>query len=356
MKFNIAYPACATQKTIEVDDERKLRHFMDKRLSTEVDGEALGDQFRGYVFKIAGGFDKQGFPMKQGILIPGRVKVLMRGTTSCYKPRRDGERKRKSVRGCIVSAEISVLNLVVVKKGDEEIPGLTDKNIPRRLGPKRASKIRKLFDLGKKDDVRKYVIRRELPAKEPKEGEAPKKAPKKRTKAPKIQRLVTPVTLQRRRHRLALKKRRTQKNKTEAADYAKLVAQRAKEARQSLLSKRRSQSLKRESQKAGDAKPGADAKAAAGKAAAAKTPAKGAAKTPVKGAAAAKTPAKTAAKPTGKAAPKAAPKAVAKDSAKPAPKAAAKQAAPKEKKAAAPKAGQKSAPVQPKQKPISGKK
>ena len=37
--------------------------------------------------------------------------------------------------------------------------------VPRRLGPKRASKIRKLFALAKEDDVRKYVIRREIPAK-----------------------------------------------------------------------------------------------------------------------------------------------------------------------------------------------
>lgn len=156
----------------------------------------------------------------------------MSAGTSCYKPRRSGERKRKSVRGCVVSNEISVLNLVIVKKGDEAIPDLTDKNIPRRLGPKRASKIRKLFDLGKKDDVRKYVIRRELPIKEGKK--------KKRTKAPKIQRLVTPITLQRKRHRVALKKQRATKNKTEAAEYAKLLAQRAKEKRQSLTSKRRS--------------------------------------------------------------------------------------------------------------------
>ena len=65
--------------------------------------------------------------------------------SSCYRPRRKGERKRKSVRGCIVGPDISVVHLVVVKKGDEEVEGLTDKYVPRRLGPKRASKIRKLF-------------------------------------------------------------------------------------------------------------------------------------------------------------------------------------------------------------------
>uniref|UniRef100_A0A8C5FFI0 Small ribosomal subunit protein eS6 n=1 Tax=Gadus morhua TaxID=8049 RepID=A0A8C5FFI0_GADMO len=66
---------------------------------------------------------------------------------SCYRPRRTGERKRKSVRGCIVDANLSVLNLVIIKKGEKEIPGLTDSTVPRRLGPKRASKIRKLFNL-----------------------------------------------------------------------------------------------------------------------------------------------------------------------------------------------------------------
>ncbi|TXL68994.1 hypothetical protein D9O29_24265, partial [Pantoea vagans] len=67
-----------------------------------------------------------------------------------------------SVRGCIVDANLSVLNLVIVKKGEKDIPGLTDSTVPRRLGPKRASKIRKLFNLAKEDDVRQYVVRRPL--------------------------------------------------------------------------------------------------------------------------------------------------------------------------------------------------
>lgn len=56
----------------------------------------------------------------------------------------------------------------------QEIPGLTDGNVPRRLGPKRASKIRKLFNLTKEDDVRRYVVKRLLPAKEGKENAKPR--------------------------------------------------------------------------------------------------------------------------------------------------------------------------------------
>merc|ERR1712226_1315168 len=204
MKLNIAYPATGLQKCVEIEDEKKLAVLYEKRLASEVEGEVIGDEFKGYVFKITGGNDKQGFTMKQGVLADYRVRLLMKDGMSCYYPRRSGERKRKSVRGCIVSHDISALALVVVKKGESDIPGLTDGNKPRRLGPKRASKIRKLFALSKEDDVRKFVIRRELPAKEGK---------KTKTKAPKIQRLITPVAIQRKRHIKSVKLAKAEKAK-----------------------------------------------------------------------------------------------------------------------------------------------
>lgn len=156
---------------------------------------------------------------------------------SCYRPRRTGERKRKSVRGCIVDANMSVLALVVVKKGESEVEGLTDVTVPRRLGPKRASKIRKLYNLTKEDDVRRFVVRRPLAAKDGK---------KATSKAPKIQRLVTPVVLQRKRRRVALKKKRQVASKEAAADYAKLLAQRKKEnkAKREEAKRRRSASMR----------------------------------------------------------------------------------------------------------------
>merc|ERR1712113_804239 len=123
MKLNISFPATGCQKLIEVDDERKLRTFYEKRMATEVSADPLGDEWKGYVVRISGGNDRQGFPMKQGVLTHGRVRLLLSKGHSCYNAGRKGEQKRKSVRGCIVNHNLSILNLAIVKKGEGEIKG-----------------------------------------------------------------------------------------------------------------------------------------------------------------------------------------------------------------------------------------
>jgi len=240
MKLNIAYPANGTQKLVEIDDERRVRVFYDKRMGQEVPGDSVGDEWKGYIFKITGGNDKQGFPMKQGVMHPTRVRLLLSAGHSCYRPRRTGERKRKSVRGCIVGPDLAVLSLVVVKQGEQEVAGLTDVSLPKRLGPKRATKIRKFFNLSKEDDVRKYVIRREVQPKNPEK--------KAYTKAPKIQRLVTPQRLQRKRRLAALKRKRSEASRDAAAEYSQLLAKRVNEekAKRTELKKRRASSMKKE--------------------------------------------------------------------------------------------------------------
>ena len=243
MKFNIADTQTGAQKLINVDDEKQIRHVIDKRIAQDVSGAVLGEQFADYTFKITGGIDKQGFPMKQGILVPDRVRLLLDKDSGCFRPKKDGDRKRKSVRGCIVSRDIAVVHLTVSKRGKEAIPDLTNNYLPRRLGPKRANNIRKLFNLEKKDDPRAYVVRREVTGKDG----------KTRTKAPKIQRLITPDRLQRKRRRAAQIKKEREHSKTQAAAYAALLEQRNKEKRSALLSKK-SRASSRASQKKSEKK------------------------------------------------------------------------------------------------------
>merc|ERR1719311_1153085 len=128
--------------------------------------------------------------MMQGVLTPERVRLLLRKGSKCYRQRRTGE-----------------------MKGESEIAGLTDGEKPVRRGPKRATKIRKMMDVqGISEDVpvTECVVRREITT----------KGGKTYNKAPKIQRLITPRSISRKKHRIALKRSRAEKNKKEQAAYA----------------------------------------------------------------------------------------------------------------------------------------
>jgi len=218
MKFNIAYPSNGTNKVFEVSDMARLNSLFNSRISSEIEGKTLDSQFEGYIFKIMGGNDKQGFTMKQGVLTNTRVRLLLAKGHSCYRPRRKGERKRKSVRGCKVGPDIAVLHLVILKKGDKEIAGLTDTTINNRLGPKRASKIRKLFSLTKEDDPRDYAVVRKV-----------ERNGKVNYKRPKIQRLVTSRRRTRKQKWLKIKKDRIHRKVANLKHYKALKAKKARE-------------------------------------------------------------------------------------------------------------------------------
>lgn len=51
LQLNLANPTTGSMRVIEVDDEKKLVHFYEKRMGAEVDGSVLGDDFKGYVFR-----------------------------------------------------------------------------------------------------------------------------------------------------------------------------------------------------------------------------------------------------------------------------------------------------------------
>jgi len=188
-------------------------------MGSEVDGDNLGQEYKGYIFKITGGNDAQGFAMKQGIMRMGRTRILFKKKGSLFNPKRTGYRRRRSVRGCITGSDLAVISLKVMKKGDAEIAGVTDREVASRLFKKRKSNIAAVFGLDvKKDNVCKYVARREI-----------KRGDKTHYKAPKVQRLITEKRLRRKKLIKRAKLDRYKTSKEAAAKYEKLISQYVKE-------------------------------------------------------------------------------------------------------------------------------
>lgn len=218
MKFNISDPSTGGNKKIEIDEEKYIRPFFDRRMGQEINGDVMGDDYKGYIFRITGGNDKQGFTMKQGILIAGRTRILFKKRGTTYRPRRTGERKRKSVRGCITGPDLAVIALRVVKKGDKEISGVTDVDMPNRLGKKRRNRIIKDFALSTKDNVCKYVVTRKI-----------EKGDKTFYKSPKVQRMISEKRLRRKRSLKKGKIEAVKVSQEKAVAYTKLLAEYNKE-------------------------------------------------------------------------------------------------------------------------------
>lgn len=115
-----------------------------------------------------------------------------------------------------------------MKKGEAEIAGVTDREVANRLFYKRATKLRKAFALDKKDDVRRYVVRREI-----------KRGDKTFFKSPKIQRLVTEKRIRRKKVIKASKKTRWEMSKKAKESYEKILSTYAKERKAKAVAERK---------------------------------------------------------------------------------------------------------------------
>lgn len=87
-------------------------------------GKQVGDIINGtlvelppdYELQITGGSDKDGFPIRPDIPGSVRKKILVSGGVG-YRPKRKGMRKRKTVRGKVISRDIIQINTKVIKHG-----------------------------------------------------------------------------------------------------------------------------------------------------------------------------------------------------------------------------------------------
>ena len=87
-------------------------------------GKQIGDVINGtlvelppdYELQITGGSYKDGFPMRPDIPGGVRKRILLSGGVG-YRPKEKGVRKKKMVRGRVITRDIVQINMKVVKHG-----------------------------------------------------------------------------------------------------------------------------------------------------------------------------------------------------------------------------------------------
>lgn len=116
----VSDPETGTTYQRDVDGQDANR-FLGIDLGEEVDGDAVG--LPGYTLELTGGSDDAGRPLRSDVSGPALKQILLTGGTG-YKPQRDGERKRVTVRGREISEEVAQINAKISAYGDESVEEL----------------------------------------------------------------------------------------------------------------------------------------------------------------------------------------------------------------------------------------
>ena len=111
-KLIISDPEQGTSKAIELQETRSAP-LIGRKVGDILDG-SIADM-PGNKVQIMGGSDKDGFPMRPSVHGGVRRRVILSGGVG-FNPQNEGMRKRKTVRGNVITDDIVQINLKVVEK------------------------------------------------------------------------------------------------------------------------------------------------------------------------------------------------------------------------------------------------
>ncbi len=118
MVVNIGSPTGKTHKIILEEQARAALFGL--KIGDEFEGSLIGPDYDGYKFKITGGSDENGVPMRPDLHMEGYMRILVSGGVG-FRPKRKGERRRKRMRGNIIQDDISQLNVKVIEEGKKPL-------------------------------------------------------------------------------------------------------------------------------------------------------------------------------------------------------------------------------------------
>lgn len=114
-----------TGKTTQLElSEQRSRALHGRVIGEVIEGDSLG--LSGYRFKIRGGSDTTGTPMRSDVHGAVRKRLLLRGGVG-YRARTRGERRRRRVRGNEITDEIIQVNVLMITKGSKPLLELVEK-------------------------------------------------------------------------------------------------------------------------------------------------------------------------------------------------------------------------------------
>jgi small subunit ribosomal protein S6e len=111
-KVIISDPTDGTSQFIELEETQAVP-LIGRKLGEVIDGAVV--KLSGYKLKITGGSDKDGFPMRPNIHGGVRIGAILSEGVG-FNPSQKGERKRKTLRGNVITDAIVQLNMKVVEK------------------------------------------------------------------------------------------------------------------------------------------------------------------------------------------------------------------------------------------------
>jgi small subunit ribosomal protein S6e len=118
-KLVVSTPADGKSKTVTATDAQ-AQSLIGMRIGDTLSGEQFG--LSGQELVITGGSDKSGVPLRSDISGGGKRKILLSGPPG-YLPKSDGQRKRKLVRGNMITEDMVQINLMVKKPEEADKKG-----------------------------------------------------------------------------------------------------------------------------------------------------------------------------------------------------------------------------------------
>jgi small subunit ribosomal protein S6e len=111
-KVIVSDPEAGTSKVVELEEARATP-LIGKKIREVVDGSIV--DLPGHKAQIMGGSDKDGFPMRPSVHGGVRRRIVLSGGVG-FTPTHEGTRRRKTVRGNVITDEIVQINMKITEK------------------------------------------------------------------------------------------------------------------------------------------------------------------------------------------------------------------------------------------------